>query len=207
MISELRNRRGVTGLETAIILVAFVITAAAFAFVILNMGFITSEKAQSVIASGMSEATSALMTDNGVVANFANVSLGEQSDICLTKLTFYVKLSQGHTPIDISDSRLVATFTNERHHGELYDVNGTIMTMTCVNGDGDTLLEVGEKYRVDIDFTEIPNDGVDPAVVNRTDLYCHPYETFRVELRPSEGAVLSINREIPAVYVAVMTLD
>ncbi|MCW4014447.1 MAG: hypothetical protein NWF07_15875 [Candidatus Bathyarchaeota archaeon] len=207
MINKIRNRRGVTGLETAIILVAFVITAAAFAFVILNMGFITSEKAQSVIASGMSEATSALMTDNGVVANFANVSLGEQSDICLTKLTFYIKLSQGHTPIDISDSRLVATFTNERHHGELYDVNGTIMTMTCVNGDGDTLLEVGEKYRVDIDFTEIPNDGVDPAVVSRPDLYCHPYETFRVELRPSEGAVLSINREIPAVYVAVMTLD
>jgi len=155
----------------------------------------------------MSEATSAIMTDNGVVANFANVSLGDQSDICLTKLTFYIKLSQGHTPIDIDDARLVATFTNERHHGELYDVNGTIMTMTCVNGDGDTLLEVGEKYRVDIDFTEIPNDGVDPAVVTRTDLYCHPYETFRVELRPSEGAVLSINREIPAVYVAVMTID
>ena len=207
MINKLRNRRGVTGLETAIILVAFVITAAAFAFVILNMGFITSEKAQSVIASGMSEATSAIMTDNGVVANFANVSLGDQSDICLTKLTFYIKLSQGHTPIDIDDARLVATFTNERHHGELYNVNGSIMTMTCVNGDGDTLLEVGEKYRVDIDFTEIPNDGVDPTVVTRTDLYCHPYETFRVELRPSEGAVLSINREIPAVYVAVMTID
>jgi flagellin FlaB len=201
------NRRGVTGLETAIILVAFVITAAAFAFVILNMGFLTSEKAQSVIVSGMSEATSALMVDNGVVANFANVTSGSQSEICLTKLTFYIKLSQGHTPIDISDSRLVATFTNERHHGELYNVNGTIMTMTCVNGDGDTLLEVGEKYRVDIDFTDIPNDGVDPVAPSRADLYSHPYETFRVEIRPSEGAVLTINREIPAVYVAVMSLD
>ena len=207
MSNKLRNRRGVTGLETAIILVAFVITAAAFAFVILNMGFLTSEKAQSVIVSGMSEATSALMVDNGVVANFANVTTGDQSDICMTKLTFYIKLSQGHTPIDISDSRLVATFTNERHHGELYNVNGTIMTMTCVNGDGDSLLEVGEKYRVDIDFTEIPDDGVDPVVTNRPDLYSHSYETFRVELRPAEGAVLTINREIPAVYVAVMSLD
>lgn len=207
MNNKPRIRRGITGIETAIILVAFVITAAAFAFVILNMGFITAEKAQSVIASGMSEATSAIMTDSGVVANFANVTGPNQSDICMTKLTFYIKLSQGHTPIDIDDSRLVATFTNERYHGELYDVNGTIMTMTCVNGDSDTLIEHGEKYRVDIDFTEIPNDGVDPAVVNRTDLYVHPYETFRVELRPSEGAVLSINREIPAVYVAVMTIE
>jgi flagellin FlaB len=52
----LKKRRGMTGLETAIILVAFVITAAAFAFVVLNMGFLTAEKAQSVISSGMSEA-------------------------------------------------------------------------------------------------------------------------------------------------------
>ena len=79
--------------------------------------------------------------------------------------------------------------------------------MKCVNDDGDSLLEVGEKYRVDIDFTQIPNKGVDPAVVNRTDLYCHPYETFRVELRPAEGSVLTINREVPLVYITVMTLD
>ena len=46
--------------------------------------------------------------------------------------------------------------------------------MTCVNGDSDTLLEVGEKYIVDIDFTDIPNARA-------------------VELRPSEGAGLSIN--------------
>ena len=46
---KLNYRRGITGLETAIILVAFVITAAAFAFVVLNMGFLTAEKAQSVI--------------------------------------------------------------------------------------------------------------------------------------------------------------
>lgn len=207
MINKQGKRRGMTGIETAIILVAFVITAAAFAFVILNMGFITAEKAQSVIATGMSEATSSLLIDNSVVANFANVTGSAQRDICMTKLTFYLKLSQGHSPIDISDGRLVATFTNERHHGELYNENGTIMTMTCVNGDGDTLMEVGEKYRVDIDFTEIPNDGVDPAVVNRTDLYVHPYETFRVELRPSQGSVLSISREVPAVYVAVMSID
>jgi len=76
MINKLRNRRGVTGLETATILVAFVITAAAFAFVILKMGFITAEKAQSVISSGMSEATSTLLIDKGVVANFANTTVG-----------------------------------------------------------------------------------------------------------------------------------
>ncbi len=32
------KRQGITGLETAIILVAFVIVAAVFGFIILNMG-------------------------------------------------------------------------------------------------------------------------------------------------------------------------
>ncbi|MCK4438851.1 flagellin, partial [Candidatus Bathyarchaeota archaeon] len=82
-----------TGLETAIILVAFVITAA-FAFVVLNMGFLTAEKAQSVIGAGMREAGSSMLTDGGVIGQRSNVT-GDQSDICLEKLTFYLKLSQG----------------------------------------------------------------------------------------------------------------
>jgi flagellin FlaB len=45
-----------TGLEVAIMLVAFVITASAFSFMVLNMGYLTSEKAESVISAGMSEA-------------------------------------------------------------------------------------------------------------------------------------------------------
>jgi flagellin FlaB len=197
-----------TGLETAIILVAFVITAAAFAFVVLNMGFLTAEKAQSVISSGMSEATSALLTDSGMVGQFSNVT-GDQSDICLTKLTFYLKLSQGHEPIDLDDSVMVATYTTERCYGEIYSTNGTIMTVSGVNSDGDSLLEVGEKFKVVIDFTELAIDGVDPAVTagNRPNLYAHPYEELRIELRPSAGSVLTIERQIPAVYSTVMVIE
>jgi len=207
-VKTLKNRRGMTGLETAIILVAFVITAAAFAFVVLNMGFLTAEKAQSVISSGMSEAASALLTDSGMVGQFSNVT-GDQSDICLTKLTLYLKLSQGHEPIDLDDSVMVATYTNERCHGDIYYSNGTIMTVSGVNSDGDSLLETGEKFKVVIDFTGLAIDGVDPTVTagNRPDLYAHPYEEFRIELRPSAGAVLTIERQIPAVYSAVMVID
>jgi len=180
-VKTLKNRRGMTGLETAIILVAFVITAAAFAFVVLNMGFLTAEKAQSVISSGMSEAASALLTDSGIVGQFSNVT-GDQSDICLTKLTFYLKLSQGHEPIDLDDSVMVATYTNQRCHGDIYSSK---------------------------DFTDLAIDGVDPAVTagNRPDLYAHPYEEFRIELRPSAGAVLTVERQIPAVHSTVMVIE
>ena len=202
------NRKAMTGLETAIILVAFVITAAAFAFVVLNMGFLTAEKAQSVISAGLREASSSMLTDSGIIAQFSNVT-GDQSDICLVKMTFYLKLSQGNEPVDLGDQNMVVTYTNLRCHGEIYASNGTIMTVTGVNSDGDQLLENGEKYKVIIDFTELAIDGVDPAVLagSRPDLYAHPYEEFRVELRPSQGAVLTIEKPVPAVYSTVMVID
>ena len=203
---KLVKRSGMTGLETAIILVAFVITAAAFAFVVLNMGFLTAEKAQSVISSGMSEASSALLTDSGVIGQF-NATGGDQADIDLVKLTFYLKLSQGHEPVDMDDSKLVATYTNARCHGEIYNSNGTIMTITGVNDDGDSLCETGEKFKVEINFTELSNTAVDPALGTQDEVYAHPYEELRIELRPSAGAVLSINRQIPAIYSTIMTLE
>jgi archaellin len=78
-----------------------------------------------------------------------------------------------------------------------------------VNSDGDQLLENGEKYKVVIDFTELAIDGVDPAVTagNRPNLYAHPYEEFRVEMRPAQGAVLIIEKPVPAVYSAVMVIE
>ncbi len=203
---KLNYRRGMTGLETAIILVAFVITAAAFAFVVLNMGFLTAEKAQSVISSGMTEASSALLVDSGVIGQFGTLD-GDQADVDLIKLTFYLKLSQGHEPIDLDDSKLVATYTNPRVHGELYDTNGTIMTIQGVNSDGDSLIETGEKFKVTIDFASITNSSIDPTPLSLQNVYSHPYEEFRIELRPSAGAVLTLERQIPAVYSAIMVLD
>jgi flagellin FlaB len=199
----LHSRRGMTGLETAIILVAFVITAAAFAFVVLNMGFLTAEKAQSVISAGMAEASSSVLMDSGLVAQFGNTG-GAQANVRLEKLTFYLKLSQGHEPVDMSDDKLVATYTNQRCHGEIYASNGTIMTVKGVNSDGDRLLETGEKVKVTIDFTQLNSADVDPS---GADVYAHPYEEFRIELRPSMGAVLSIERQLPAVYTTIMTID
>jgi len=81
-----------TGLETAIILVAFVITAAV-SFVILNMGFLTAGKTQSVIVTGMKEASSAILVDSGIIGQFVNHTQNQQELISLTKVTFYLKLS------------------------------------------------------------------------------------------------------------------
>jgi flagellin FlaB len=195
-------RRGLTGLEVSIILVAFVITASAFAYMVLNVGFLTAEKAQSVISSGISEASSVLYLDSDVIGSFTNNS-GSQSDICLTSIVFYVRLGQGDSPISLSDSKLVITYTNARCHASVYDSNGTITTVTGVTGDGDDVIEQGERFKVSIDLTELDKAGVEPAQSSQPDVYVHPHEEIRIEVRPSDGAVLIIERTLPQIAHSV----
>lgn len=100
----LKRRKGMTGLKTAIILVAFVITAAAFAFVVLNMGFLTAQKSQTVISAGMQEASSSLQADGDIVATC------DTDNKWVNDTTFYVRLSQGKEPIDVNDTKMIITY-------------------------------------------------------------------------------------------------
>ncbi len=68
------KHRGVIGIEAAIVLIAFVIVAAALAFVVLNMCFSTTQKAKTAIIAAIEEAGSALevagkMTAAGDIQN------------------------------------------------------------------------------------------------------------------------------------------
>lgn len=202
ILGAFKHRRGMTGLEVAIMLVAFVITASAFSFMVLNMGYLTSEKAESVISAGMSEASSALILDSDMIGTFTN-NTGSQSGICLTRAVFYVRLGEGDEPIDMSDSRLAVTYSNERCHASVYDSNGTVCTVKGVTGNGDAVIEAGERFKVIIDFTQIGKADVDPAQVSQPSVYVHPYERIRIELRPSHGSVLSIDRTLPQVASTV----
>ncbi|RLG74627.1 MAG: flagellin, partial [Thermoprotei archaeon] len=63
------GRRGIVGIESAIVMIAFVIVAAALAFVVLNMGFFTTQQSRAAIQRGLGEASSALELDGTVVAH------------------------------------------------------------------------------------------------------------------------------------------
>ena len=197
------NRRGLTGLETAIILVAFVITSSAFAFVVLNMGFMTAEKTQSIISGSMDESSSALQLDSDIIGTFTN-NTGDQDNICLTKAVFYVTLGPGNSPIDMDDDQIVITYANPRCHGVVYDGSTTVTAVTVINGDADTILETGERFKVAIDFTTLDESAVDPTQGTRPNVYTHPYEKITIEIQPAQGGKMTISRRIPQVSSAVM---
>src|SRR3972149_5653697 len=55
-----RRQRGITGLETAIILIAFVVVASVFAYTVLSAGIFASEKGKEAIHAGLEEARSSM---------------------------------------------------------------------------------------------------------------------------------------------------
>jgi flagellin FlaB len=178
-------RRGLTGLETAIILIAFVIVASAFAFTVLNVGFQSTQKSQEVIAAGMEEASSVMEIDGAVIAK----SDGNK----LMNVSFVIKLSAGKSPVDLSQGKLAITWTSKNmHEDNVYD--GTKANVTPVfPEDTDMYLRYGDKYKVTINVAAIgDNLGAN--------------DEFKVELKPPKGAVLTLARRLPPALDPVMFL-
>ena len=58
MSSLKKDDNGFTGLEAAIVLIAFVVVAAVFSYVVLGAGFFTTQKAQQTVYSAVGQASS-----------------------------------------------------------------------------------------------------------------------------------------------------
>lgn len=75
-----QKRRAITGVEAAIILIAFVIVATGFAFMVLNMGFTVTQEARTTIGDSLDEAASTMEVAGNilgvghVVANSLNAT-------------------------------------------------------------------------------------------------------------------------------------
>ncbi len=62
----LKKRKGIVGIEAAIVLIAFVIISAAFAFMVINMGLFATQRSKDTIAQGLREASSPLQVDGSI---------------------------------------------------------------------------------------------------------------------------------------------
>ncbi len=82
-----------SGLEAAIVLIAFVVVAAVFSYVMLGAGFFATSKSQEVTYSGIKQTTSNAVVDGNMY--------GQMSGSSLDELTFYVKVPEGGETIKL----------------------------------------------------------------------------------------------------------
>lgn len=63
-----RDQLGITGLETAIVLIAFVVVAAVFAFVVISAGLLGGQRAKETAVASLGEAKTSLAPKGSVIA-------------------------------------------------------------------------------------------------------------------------------------------
>ena len=85
-----RGSRGIVGLEAAIVLIAFVIIAAAFSFMVVNQGLLATERGKTVIQEGLKQASTPLTVDGSIFVKTDSTG-GKITDFVIPLRAFGVK--------------------------------------------------------------------------------------------------------------------
>jgi len=179
----MNNEEGFTGLEAAIVLIAFVVVAAVFSYVVLGAGFFTTQKSQEVIYTGIQMASSSME----VIGDVYGLDGNNNDDI--ETIRFTLGLAAGGSSVDFSTIQLVfATATAVDILNQSPDLVSTTTpgtgNWTIFEGadDTDLLLENDDK------FTLIAA----PKAALGTNT------KFNLEIRPSTGAAFALKRTTPS---------
>ena len=214
-----RLLRGIVGIEAAIVLIAFVVVAAALAFVVLNMGFYTTQRSKEVMGQGLAQASSALEIDGTVLAKVSGNKL-----VCAV---IPIRLSAGQKDVDLTPGKadiavwvinkggMTATYTNSSQQAITnltYYLGGTksasftidelckaagmtwsgVAVIWRMPNNDDNVLQAGEKVLVVVNFTKLG------SILTQVDGGLEPYDIFKVEIKPPIGSALTIERQVPA---------
>jgi flagellin FlaB len=175
---KVTGERGITGLETAIVLIAFVVVAAVFAFVVLSTGLFSSERGKETVYAGLQKTRGSMELSGGVIATSDGTNV--------TDLTMSFTLAAGGDSVNLDASDTTNTTVISYIDGAVTD-NDLTYTTTEVVGDGDKLLEPGELAQVTIDLaTECPT-----CLVGAN-------ETFTLEVKPPSGSYVVVQRTMPS---------
>jgi flagellin FlaB len=205
-----KNKHAIVGIEAAIVMIAFVVIAAALAYVVINMGFYSAQTAKTTIDQGVTEATSALELDGFITAQ--TDSTGNVNFLAIP-----VKLAVGHQQVDMSNNTVVvavqggsfslADIYNGPQIGTQNDLS-SLMTTTAssaaynVTGD-DTTSPVAQCFIYDgaPGVSNVLQQNAKAYVIvslgNSTSYALPGYSNVKVEIRTSVGAALMVKRDIP----------
>lgn len=230
-----RRERGITGLETSIVLIAFVVVASVFAFTVLSAGVFSSEALKQTIFAGLKETRSRLR-GNGSVFAFSAQAGTTQS---VYKIVFIVSNSLAGEPLDLTapytvddtgldpDFDTLATTATIISYADEDQRKGDVpWSVNFIgNNNGDLLMEDGEKAEITVWLMDRDNAIAETAAnaiqlmdtstangggvggIEATDVLVGKSTRFVLEVTPQIGAALTIQRSIPPGLRQVMNLN
>ena len=191
-----KDNRGMTGLETAIILIAFVTVAAVFGYAVLSAGLFSAERGKETIYSGLEQAKSNLeLAGSGVATSSDNTTVGT---VLVT-----VRNAIAGTPIDLTPCDGTSSATNKcvislsTKADYLNNIKWTVDPIGA--SDSDNLLETGEQFQITITTTDL---GTGLSLSDTLSAN----EQFNIQIKPNIGSTITVQRTLPAQIDPVMDL-
>jgi flagellin FlaB len=176
LFRRLSEQRGITGLETAIILIAFVVVAAVFAFVVLSTGLFSSERSKETVYAGLEKTRGSMELSGAVVATSDGTEV--------TDLVLNVTLAAGGSAVNW-DPSATTNRTIVSYIDDSITVNDLTYTSADITGDGDNLLEPGELFEITI-----------AGLASQTEINAN--DKFTLQIQPPSGSYMVVERTMPA---------
>ncbi len=203
-----KDKKGFTGLEAAITLIAFITVAAVFSYVLLGAGFFSTQKGQEVVHTGVQQVSSSMEIVGSIIG------YGNESGNNLNGTVFTIQLAAGGAPIDLNKTIITVTNPKDGWSVDLhYNASSTsskdgadathygVYWVVDVNdGNADDYLEEFEKAEIYIDLDDIYNTSVG------WDKTLNPNEVFLIEIKPPMGATYPIELKVPPSIDPTMVL-
>ncbi|MDG0866529.1 archaellin/type IV pilin N-terminal domain-containing protein [Candidatus Lucifugimonas marina] len=227
-----KSEKGITGLETAIILIAFVVVASVFAFTVLSTGIFASERSKETVFAGLQEAKSSIEPRGSVIAYKGKVGSTET----IYKVVFVVSNAVSGESVDLTppytangaatdpdvgsnvEYKTVISYTDSNQY--LSDVPWSVDWVG--NANSDSLLENGEKAEITVwlleritgtaitaddsvgTYASADSNGSTGIADGGTLISTN--DQFTIEVKPESGAVLTVQRTAPSRLDTVMDL-
>ena len=189
-----KDNRGMTGLETAIILIAFVTVAAVFGYAVLSAGLFSAERGKEVIYAGVEQAKSNMDLAGAVIAQSTD-------NTTIATVKFTVKNAVAGTPIDLTPNdgtsnvnKCVISLTTSAAY-----YNNVKWTKASIGADNSNdLLEVGEQFEITLTMADLGTAFADPGLKKN--------DVFNIQVKPALGSNITIQRTLPPQVYPVMDL-
>jgi flagellin FlaB len=191
MAIEKQNSDAFTGLEAAIVLIAFVVVAAVFSYVVLGAGFFTTQKAQETVYKSVEQGTSNLQMLGQVYG------IASASNTQIDKIQFSLGLGPGAPPMDLSKMIIVVSQPSTPIVKNLIygtTASDTMFTVTSPN-PADPIVDGTIKPQQQA----IINFQVSPVITRNGQI--------TIEIRPAVGAALPFTKSAPPDIKALQVLS
>lgn len=206
-----KKRKGIVGIEAAVVLIAFVLVAASLAFVALNMGMFATQRTKEVIGKAYESSSRALEVSGSVLADMEGST--DSSANPTLEILVPIRLTAGSKAIDARKFLIVTTVLFANGTAKSYARNLTNSEFIDVTQDLDLsqaitdadLSNAGDSTLIGVsgsiaDGKLDPNDLIYLIVKMPSDVYAYSYIT--IEIQTPTGNALTVSRVVPATTAA-----